>query len=147
MTNDDTRVQELWTYAGVRLGQGGKKLHAWQDASGEEMWFGKLTAHAVGAEYEVLVERDDEGKFRTVSVPAKFAGSRCDDADLVAKWQTEQRLAEAKLARDRAERKIRTDPDAFELAIQPLRALRAKSCRTRADRVAFTAMVLDSLGQ
>jgi hypothetical protein len=147
MTDTDTRVAETWTYCGARLGRGSKRLHEWQDASGELFCFAKLTGHAIGGRYEVMVDRDPDGTFRTVSLGAKFLGQRCEDEQLVGQWQTEHRLAEAKLARDRAEKKIRNDPDAFELAIQPLRELRARSCRTRADGVAFTAMVLDSLGQ
>lgn len=30
----DTRVQETWFYAGVRVGQGNKRIYAWQDPKG-----------------------------------------------------------------------------------------------------------------
>lgn len=147
MSEQDARVQELWTYAGIRLSQSHKKLHAWQDREGGELlYFGKLTGHAIGGQYEVMVNRAPEGEFQTVSLAPKFAGSQCDDRALVGQWQTEHRLAEVKLARERAERKIRSEPDSFNLAIEPLRALRAKSCRTWADRVAFLAMVVEHLG-
>jgi hypothetical protein len=141
------RVTEVWTYAGIRLGHKTKKVHAWQDASGEVMHFGKLVGHAIGGRYEVNVARAVDGAFESVSIGARFLGERCKDAELVGQWQTEARLAEVKLARDRAERKLASEPDAFEEAIQPLRDLRARSCRTRADRTAFTAMVLATLGQ
>lgn len=66
------------------------------------------------------------------------------DDERVAGWQMENRLAEAQLARDRTERN-------FELAIQPLRDLRAKSCRTNADHTAFhrrgVIRVLQSISQ
>lgn len=147
MSEQDTRVAEVWTYAGVRLGSKQKKVHAWQDVKGELLYFGKLTGLAVGGRYEVMVNRAPDGAFETVSIGTKFLGERCEDDQLVAQWQTEARLADVKLARDRAERKLAADPDAFEVAIQPLRDLRAKSCRTWADRVAFLAMVVEHLGQ
>jgi hypothetical protein len=143
----DTRVAEVWTYGGVRIGSKRKKVHAWRDAKGEDMYFGKLTGHAIGGRYQVMVQRDPAGAFQSVTIGARFLGGRCEDEHLVSQWQTEDRLTEAKLARDRAERKLAAEPDALELAIQPLRDLRARSCRTWADRVAFTAMVLEALGQ
>jgi hypothetical protein len=138
---------EVWTYCGIRVGQKGKKIHAWQDPAGEMLYFGKLSAVGIGGQYEVQVDRAADGSFASVSVGAKYTGRKHADADLIAQWQTESRLAEASLARDRAERKLRTEPDAFEQALAPLRDLRAASCRTRADRTAFTAMVLDALGR
>jgi hypothetical protein len=143
---EDTRVRETWAYAGIRLDHSGKKHHAWQDRPGNDlMRFAKLVGRTVGAEYDVMVNRDADGKFQTVSVPALFAGSEHDNRELVEQWQTEHRLAEVKLARDRGERKLQKEPDAFELAIQPLRDLRAKSCRTWADRAAFLALVIEAL--
>ena len=128
---------------------GGKKYHAWLPPEGDDlMYFGKLVGRTVGAEYTVMVDRDAEGKFQTVSVnPVTFANSEYADRALVEQWQGEHALTEAKIARDRAERKMKSEPDALELAIQPLRDLRARTCRTRFDRVAFTAMVLEVLGQ
>lgn len=34
MEDKDTRVQETWFYAGVRVGQGNKRIYAWQDPKG-----------------------------------------------------------------------------------------------------------------
>lgn len=143
----DDKVRETWTYCGIRLSQGRKRLHAWQDASGELLYFGKLVGHAIGGRYEVMANRAPDGTFQTVSLAPRYAGSQCDDSEQVAQWQTESRLAVVKLARDRAERKAKAERDAFEQAVQPLRDLRAKSCRTWAERVAFLSMVVESLGQ
>jgi hypothetical protein len=145
----DDKVQEIWAYAGIRLDRGGKKHHAWLPPEGGDlMWFGKLTGRAVGAEYTVLVNRDADGKFQTVDIsPVEFTGDEYGNRALVEQWQAEHRLAEVKLARDRAERKAKAQPDVLEQAVQPLRDLRAKSCRSWAERVAFLAMVVEALGQ
>ena len=149
MSEQDTKIRETWAYAGIRVDPKGRKHHAWQDRPGNDlMWFAKLVGRTVGAEYDVLVNRTPEGEFQTVAIsPVTFANSEYSDCALVEQWQTEHRLAEVKLARERAERKIRNQPDAFNLAIEPLRDLRARSCRTWADRVAFLAMVVEHLGQ
>ena len=149
MIEQDTKVRETWAYAGIRVDQKGKKHHAWQDRPGNDlMWFGRLVGRTVGAEYDVLVNRGAEGEFQTVAIsPVTFANSEYSDRALIEQWQAESKLAEVKLARERAERKIRNQPDAFNLAIEPLRDLRAKSCRTWADRVAFLSMVVEALGQ
>lgn len=144
---DDNRTPEIWTYAGARVSSKGKKMFGWQDAKGELLYFAKISGMTVGGRYQFDVVRADDGSFKSV-----FGGTRAyvgtdEDNELVAGWQVENRLAEAHLARDRAERKARSEPDAFELAIEPLRELRAKSCRTHADRTAFLAMVMDSLGR
>lgn len=122
---------EVWTYAGIRLGKRNKKLHAWDDSRGGElMYFAKLVGRSVGGQYEVQAARGADGTFQTVSIGSlTYANSQHEDAELVAQWQAESRLADVSLAPDRAERKIRSEPDSFELAIAPLRDLRAKSCR------------------
>ena len=49
---------EVWTYGGVRVGQGGKRVHAWLDTSGEELLFSRTGARmAVGSQYTVSVSR------------------------------------------------------------------------------------------
>jgi hypothetical protein len=145
----DERVREVWAYAGIRIGRGSKKFHAWLPPESEELLhFSKLTGRTPGAEYTVMVDRDADGEFQSVALsPVTFTGDEYADRALVEQWQTEHDLAEAKLARDRAERKMKAEPDALELAIQPLRDLRARTCRTRFDRVAFLAMIIESLGQ
>lgn len=142
----DERVTESWTYAGTRLGKGNKKVHAWQDGTGEQMHFAKLTASAIGGRYEVSVERTADGAFQSVSRTVTFTGDQCDDRTLVGKWQTESRLAEVELTRDRTERKLKAEADAFEAAMAPLRELyKASSSRTWTSRTAFIAMVIDAL--
>jgi hypothetical protein len=142
----DDRVTETWTYAGIRLGKGNKKVHAWQDATGELMHFGRLTASAIGGRYRVNVERSADGAFQSVSRSTTFTGDRCDDAAMVGKWQTETRLAEVELTRDRTERKLKAEADAFEVAMAPLRELyKSSSSRTWTSRTAFIAMVIDAL--
>jgi hypothetical protein len=39
------------------------------------------------------------------------------------------------------------EPDAFEAAIQPLRDLCAKSCRTWAERASFLALVIEAMSR
>ena len=52
---------EVWTYGGVRVGKDGKRVHAWLDASGEELLFSRIGARmAVGSQYTVSVSRHDE---------------------------------------------------------------------------------------
>ena len=52
---------EVWTYGGVRVGKDGKRVHAWLDASGEELLFSRTGARmAVGSQYTVSVSRHDE---------------------------------------------------------------------------------------
>ena len=52
---------EVWTYGGVRVGNDGKRVHAWVDASGEELLFSRAGARmAVGSQYTVSVSRHDE---------------------------------------------------------------------------------------
>ena len=53
------------------------------------MFFAKLAGGAIGGQYDVMVNRAADGAFETVSrATLKYAGTRCDDTDLVAKWET-----------------------------------------------------------
>lgn len=143
----DNRTPETWIYAGARISNRGKKMFAWQDPTGELLYFTKVSGLTVGGRYQFDVLREN-GEFKSVfSGTKRYIGTDEDNAELVAGWQTEHRLAEARLARERAERKAASADDAFEQAMWPLRELRSKSCRTRADRTAFLAMVIDALGQ
>lgn len=147
MTDSTERAPEVWTYAGARISSKGKKMFAWQDAKGELLYFVKISASAVGGRFQFDVLRSEDGSFSSVYSGSKtYVEAAEKDDELVAGWQMENRLTEAQLARERAERKAKAEPDSFELAIQPLRELRAKSCRTYADRTAFLAMVMDALG-
>jgi hypothetical protein len=52
---------EVRAYGGVRVGDGGKRVHAWLDASGEELLFSRAGARmAVGSQYTVSVSQHDE---------------------------------------------------------------------------------------
>lgn len=57
------RVTERWTCGGVRVGAKGKKLIAWFDPDGKELYFAadRGSGPIPGADYEVTVTRDGDG--------------------------------------------------------------------------------------
>lgn len=72
---------ELWTYAGQR--QEGKSV-VWYDEKFEALMFKSSTktkGGAVGTQYEVQVEREDDGSFKTAYLPfnMKYVGSITED--------------------------------------------------------------------
>jgi hypothetical protein len=147
---DDNRQAEIWTYGGVRINAKGQRIYAWIDARGETLYFKKFSAGSVGGHYSFDVLRNEDSSFQSVyGGTQKFVSSASlnEDTELVARLQMEHRLANAELSRHQQERKAAAEPDAFEMTIQPLRDLRARSCRTFADRTAFLAMVIDALGR
>jgi len=138
MTGDKPEpAAETWTYAGVRAGGDGERLHAWLDAGGEEMLFSRSgTRMAVGSHYTVRVTRD--GTVTMHGTPA-YAGTRADDETRRAAW-AEHTTAQTRLEMIRAERDD-ARRNALDEALAPLLELAAR-LRTSAERDALAAYVL-----
>jgi hypothetical protein len=132
---------EVWTYGGVRVGKDGKRVHAWLDASGEELLFSRTGARmAVGSQYTVSVSRHDE-TITLHGTPA-CAGSAADEATRRAVW-AEHTVAQTRLEMIRAERNA-ARRSALDEALAPLLEL-AGPLRTSAERDALAAYVLRKL--
>jgi hypothetical protein len=132
---------EVWTYGGVRVGQGGKRVHAWLDASGEELLFSRAGARmAVGSQYTVGVSRHD-GTITLHGTPA-YAGSAADEATRRAVW-AEHTVAQTRLEMIRAERND-ARRSALDEALAPLLEL-AGPLRTSAERDALAAYIIRKL--
>ena len=132
---------EVWTYGGVRVGQGGKRVHAWLDASGEELLFSRTGARmAVGTQYTVSVSRHD-GTITLHGTPA-YAGSAADEATRRAAW-AEHTVAQTRLEMIRAERND-ARRSALDEALAPLLEL-AAPLRTSAERDALAAYIIRKL--
>ncbi len=134
-------VTELWTYGGVRVGQSGKRVHAWLDTSGEELLFSRTGARmAVGSQYTVSVSRHDE-TITMHGTPA-YAGSAADEATRRAVWSAHT-LAQTRLEMIRAERND-ARRSALDEALAPLLEL-AGPLRTSAERDALAAYIIRKL--
>lgn len=132
---------ETWTYGGVRVGKGGKRLHAWLDASGEELLFSRTGARmAVGSQYTVSVSRHDE-TITLHGAPA-YASSAAGEATRRAVWAAHT-VAQTRLEMIRAERSA-ARRSALDEALAPLLEL-AGPLRTSAERDALAAYVLRKL--
>jgi hypothetical protein len=132
---------EVWTYGGVRVGQGGKRLHAWLDTSGEELVFSRTGARmAVGSQYTVSVSRHDETI--TLHGTPVYAGSAAGEATRRAAW-AEHTVAQTRLEMIRAERND-ARRSALDEALAPLLEL-AAPLRTSAERDALAAYILRKL--
>jgi hypothetical protein len=133
--------EEVWTYAGVRIGARGTRVHAWLDAQGEELRFAKTGTHAaVGSLYTVNVARHGD----TISIhgaPA-YTGRATDDQTRQQLW-TEHTTATTRLQMIRSERTA-ARRNALDEAIAPLLEL-ARPLRTAADRDALAAYVIRKL--
>jgi len=74
----DTRVPESWIYIGRRWGSDGSLSFRYLDASGAELIYGKqIAGTAVGARYEVKVDRSD-GKIRVTPGAYRFLSDAAD---------------------------------------------------------------------
>jgi hypothetical protein len=131
---------ETWTYGGVRAGDGGKRVHAWIEPGGEELWFARTGAAAVASQYRVRVTRRDDGV--VVHGKPQYAGSEADPGTRRALW-TAHTTAQARLAGIRAERS-QARRNALDEAIAPLLEL-AGPLRTGAERDALAAYVIRRL--
>ncbi|HLJ99128.1 MAG TPA: hypothetical protein VKU39_04380 [Streptosporangiaceae bacterium] len=131
---------ELWTYGGVRAGNGGKRVHAWIDPAGEELWFARTGAAAIGSHYTVSVTRREDGI--TLHGKPAYAGSDAEPGTCRA-LRAADAVAQATLAGLRAERSA-ARRNALDEAIAPLAEL-AGSLRTGAERDALAAYVIRKL--
>jgi hypothetical protein len=152
MKKDDsstvTEVQEVWTYAGTRLLTNDSKSHAWILPDGEEITFAdsaKSTDRkcSVGAQYHVTALRDAAGETtgRKGGRPEYLGGT--DDQELRALIWSKHWAAESRLAALRQERTVGRR-DGLSEALEPLVVIAAEM-RTRADRAAFIAHVVNEL--
>ena len=131
---------EVWTYGGVRVGQGGKRAHAWLDASGEELLFSRAGARmAVGSQYTVGVSRH---RHVTLHGTPAYAGSAADEATRRAVW-AEHTVAQTRLEMIRAER---NDARRRRPGRGPRPAAGAgRPARTSAERDALAAYIIRKL--
>ena len=126
---------------GVRVGKGGKRLHAWPGTSGEQLCFSRAGARmAVGSQYTVSVSRHDE-TITLHGTPA-YAGSAADEATRRAVWAAHT-LVQTRLEMIRAERNA-ARRSALDEALAPLLEL-AGPLRASAERDALAAYVLRKL--
>jgi len=130
--------EELWTYGGVRVSGRGRRVYAWIDQAGEELWFPKTGTHAaVGSQYKVTVKRDD-GVTSIIGTP-QYAGRASDD-DLRRQLWAQHSAATTSLELARAERSD-ARRNALDEAIAPLLRI-ARTLRTTAERDALAVYVL-----
>jgi len=76
--DDDTAAQtrtERWVFGGSRVNADGKRMHAWIDSDGEELYFKPRGSHAVGVVYDVEVSRPDGGRIVRHGDP-RYTGDR-----------------------------------------------------------------------
>lgn len=133
---------ELWTYGGVRAGKDGKRVYAWIDPGGDELWFGRVRAAAIGSQYMVSVTRRENTV--TVHGTPEYVGPDSDPGTRRALWAADA-AAQARLAALRAERSD-ARRNALDEAIAPLLDI-ARPLRTGADRDALAAYVIRKLHQ
>lgn len=148
MADDDTTIvqEEVWTYGGTRV-TSDVKSHAWALPDGSEITFTdkpKMVDRkcSVGAEYRVKAIKDNLGETTGRRGEPQYIGAT-DDTELrqqlwAAHWAAETRLASLRQERAVGQR------DAVVEALEPLKEL-AAGMRTRADRAAFIAYVVNEL--
>lgn len=130
---------ELWTYGGVRVGRAGKRVHAWITPGGEELWYTRFGAAAVGSQYTVTVTRHDAKNI--VHGNPEYSGPA--DPGTRRDLQAAHAIAQARLAGIRAERSD-ARRSALDQAIAPLLEI-AGPLRTSAERDALAAYVIRKL--
>lgn len=135
------RVEEVWTFAGRRESDG-KRYYAWQDGHGEERYYAKVQAHAIGGKYALLVTRT--GEQVSVYPEARYTGERVDEGTR----REMEALDIAAVALLAAQARDRNDArrKALDDAIRPLADIAAK-LRFGHERDAFLAYVIRRLSQ
>lgn len=139
MSDDKVFVTERWICAGVRV-DGGKRCVWWETTEGPVVYVDK-SSYATGAGYDVLVCRED-GHIWRQGKPS-YAGSGGAAAEQRARWLVLEKQAEQELARLARERRDK-GTDKLDEAMEPLIDY-AAGCRTRAQRTALIAEVIDRL--
>lgn len=127
---------ETWTYAGLRVGRNGKRLHAWAEPDGSEyLYDDKGSAWVMGGLYEVEVQRDAEHVTRKTP---KYTGNRAEAGTVqryrVADEAARITLAELALIRSHAKH------ESLDQVLEPVRDL-ARGLRS-AEREAFAQMLM-----
>ncbi|NUR32302.1 MAG: hypothetical protein HOV83_41730 [Catenulispora sp.] len=129
-----------WVFGGARVNAEGKRVHAWIDPAGEELYFKPRGSPAVGVVYEVVVSRPDGGRITRHGDP-RYTGDRAEPEARDA-LSARHRAAEATLDLAARERRAKTD-DPLEIAIERLREL-AQTVKAN-QRTAFWAYVIARL--
>lgn len=133
-TAEDT-TPERWTFGGSRVSKG-KRVHAWIDPTGRELWFSATGSYSPGAVYEVQVVRN--GERVTLRGRPDFTGTKSADSDLHASIAAQHKAAELELQRRAREQKIKRD-DPVEMAIEHL--VRMAANIPPSQRLGFAAYV------
>jgi hypothetical protein len=140
------KTRERIIYRGRRVDGKGKAAYAWLvPGTSQPMQFGKLKASAVGGIYSVLAEpRNEAGEIVTVYPGSlQYEQEIHDDAEQVAAWQVEDRLAVDELARAAAQRRQARNPE-LEEALEPLLRI-ARRLTSRNDAYAFARLVTERI--
>jgi hypothetical protein len=136
-------VAEIWVFAGTRVGQGGRRVHAWLPVGTDnELWFKAQGSHSVGSEYTVRVTRHDNGSITKYGTP-EYLGRHSDEV-VRAKLDTAHRAAETRLRLLALERNDKRH-NALDAALEPVCDL-IRSAST-ADRDAILTYVLRRLSR
>ncbi|MFL6113045.1 MAG: hypothetical protein ACJ786_17060 [Catenulispora sp.] len=118
--DDDTAAQtrtERWVFGGSRVNADGKRMHAWIDSDGEELYFKPRGSHAVGVVYDVEASRHDGGRIVRHGDP-RYTGVRAEP-EVRDGLSARHRAAEATLDLAARERRAKAD-DPLEAAIERL---------------------------
>lgn len=132
---------ERWTCAGTRVTDAGKKSTAWMVPDGTYITYTEKSSFVLGGGYDVEVSRDGAHTWRRGR--PRYAGSGHVTDEQRARFAVLSAEAEQELARSARERKDKSQ-DALAGAMEPLVAY-AKACRTRSQRAALIADVIDRL--
>lgn len=136
---EQTPVEEIWLFGGLRRLSGSGYAHGWIDRAGEgELLLYKAKgSFVVGSLYAVQVSRTADNT-RMHGTP-RYHG-RCDDAELRATVEATHDAVKARQARERMERNDAKNK-AIDNAVAPLVEI-ARTLPTHADKDAFAAYVL-----
>lgn len=141
MTDTREFAAERWTCAGARIGSDGKRDVAWLQPDGTLVLFGDKASYALGCGYDVDVCREAGQSWKRGK--PRYAGSGNATEEQLARFTVLSTEAEQELARNARERKAKGQ-EALAEAMEPL-VKYAKACRTRSQRAALIADVIDRL--
>lgn len=128
-TTDEAKatVEEEWIYAGVRLGKGNKKLHAWFMPDSTLGYFSKVAGSIVGHVYKVEVERDGDtvrvygtGRY-LAEQPTRSATDKQRE-----EWRVEDIAAKQTLDGEQEEKRALKAGDELQDALDVLRRHRSR---------------------
>lgn len=109
---------ETWAYAGVRLDTKNRRIHAWQDpTTGTLRYWSDRGSYSIGSLYVMRVERTGDGIVR-IGLPSWASDQPKVASEFVTAWTIESEKTEHHLARDRAERKVKTQGSAIDQAAE-----------------------------